>query len=300
MSKTQIQSGDIADGAVGSPQLANTGVSGGTYTSATIRVNDKGQIISATSNTAFTGTIAPAAITPQGSGSTLNADMLDGKHASQFASPAHTHDHGTLTGLGDDDHPQYQLLTAKNSPGGYVGLAVSGYVSPSRLGSGYASGKALFGNTWTSPVTGVTDHGMLTGLNPDNDHPQYQLVAGKDAASGYAGLDVSGLIGITHFALSPAAGKILYGNQTWASPDHGTLLGLSDDDHTQYHTDARALTWLQSKGIDELSDVSPTVGKADGDVLTWNSTSSKWTNEAPTGGSGLTQAQVLARVSFRG
>jgi Chaperone of endosialidase len=41
---------------------------------------------------------------------TLNADLLDGLHASDFASSGHTHDHGTLTGLGDDDHPQYFAL----------------------------------------------------------------------------------------------------------------------------------------------------------------------------------------------
>ena len=31
--------------------------------------------------------------------------------------------------------------------------------------------------------------------------------------------------------------------------DHGALDGLTDDDHTQYHTDARALTWLGTTDI---------------------------------------------------
>ena len=31
--------------------------------------------------------------------------------------------------------------------------------------------------------------------------------------------------------------------------DHGDLEGLTDDDHTQYHTDARALTWLGTTDI---------------------------------------------------
>lgn len=31
-----------------------------------------------------------------------------------------------------------------------------------------------------------------------------------------------------------------------ASSDHGNLSGLGDDDHTQYHNDSRALTWLQA------------------------------------------------------
>jgi len=34
--------------------------------------------------------------------------------------------------------------------------------------------------------------------------------------------------------------------------DHGTLTGLADDDHTQYHTDARALTWLGTRSTTDL------------------------------------------------
>jgi hypothetical protein len=38
--------------------------------------------------------------------------------------------------------------------------------------------------------------------------------------------------------------------------DHGLLSGLSDDDHTQYHTDARADTWLGTKTTDDLTEGS--------------------------------------------
>ena len=34
--------------------------------------------------------------------------------------------------------------------------------------------------------------------------------------------------------------------------DHGSLTGLADDDHTQYHTDGRALTWLNTRSIADL------------------------------------------------
>lgn len=43
--------------------------------------------------------------------------------------------------------------------------------------------------------------------------------------------------------------------------DHGNLLGLADDDHTQYHTDARALTWLGTRSIADI-------GTRDHDLLT--------------------------------
>lgn len=36
--------------------------------------------------------------------------------------------------------------------------------------------------------------------------------------------------------------------------DHGLLTGLNDDDHTQYHTDSRADTWLGDKTTDDLSE----------------------------------------------
>ena len=45
------------------------------------------------------------------------------------------------------------------------------------------------------------------------------------------------------------ASKMLVGNFTGATgvTDHGALTGLSDDDHTQYHTDARAATWADPR-----------------------------------------------------
>ena len=40
--------------------------------------------------------------------------------------------------------------------------------------------------------------------------------------------------------------------------DHGDLQGKGDDDHTQYHTDARALSWLNTQGLAQLADVGVT------------------------------------------
>lgn len=36
--------------------------------------------------------------------------------------------------------------------------------------------------------------------------------------------------------------------------DHGSLSGLGDDDHTQYHNDARALTWLNTRSTSDLPE----------------------------------------------
>jgi len=41
-----------------------------------------------------------------------------------------------------------------------------------------------------------------------------------------------------------------------AGVDHGSLGGLADDDHTQYHNDSRALTWLGTRSTSDLPEGS--------------------------------------------
>ena len=43
---------------------------------------------------------------------------------------------------------------------------------------------------------------------------------------------------------------------------HGALTGLANDDHTQYHTDARAASWLATKNITALANIASTTGNA--------------------------------------
>src|SRR5574343_823893 len=55
-----------------------------------------------------------------------------------------------------------------------------------------------------------------------------------------------------------------------ASLDHGELSGLDGDDHTQYHTDARALAWLESLCAAPLKTATVTVSSAE--LLALNAT----------------------------
>ena len=68
------------------------------------------------------------------------------------------YDHGSLSGLGDNDHPQYQL-SATN--------ALSGLTDVSAMVP--TTGQVLIwdGTEWTASTNpaGVTDHGLLTGPN---------------------------------------------------------------------------------------------------------------------------------------
>jgi len=55
-----------------------------------------------------------------------------------------------------------------------------------------------------------------------------------------------------------------------ASLDHGELSGLDGDDHSQYHTDARALTWLTAVCAAPLKTTTVTVSSAE--LLALNAT----------------------------
>ena len=146
-------------------------------------------------------------------------------------------DHGGLTGLADDDHPQYRLESENHSHGS----------------SGLQGG--------------TLDHGTaLTGL-ADDDHPQYQKESEKSQASGYASLDGTVKVPLVELptgttsstvALGDAAATLIATHEGAGDPhagyrlesadhshqstglqagtlDHGAALtGLTDDDHTIY------------------------------------------------------------------
>lgn len=86
--------------------------------------------------------------------------------------------------------------------------------------------RASLGTSIPSVSTGVTDHGLLTGLL-DDDHPQYQLESEKGSVSGYCGLDSSAKVAATnlHLTTTPpvdvAKSSASYGSATTiARSDH--------------------------------------------------------------------------------
>lgn len=69
---------------------------------------------------------------------------------------------------------------------------------------------------------------------------------------------------------------------------HGNLSGLGADDHTQYHNDTRADTWLGTKSIDDIGDVT-TPTPVDGQVLTWSGAANQWVSRpVPPASDGVT------------
>ena len=124
----------------------------------------------------------------EGASSGLDADLLDGQDSTAFATSTHNHDHGTLTGLGDDDHPQYFHLGQNETVSGRPAFdgGTSGSSAPFTVDStflvtnlnadlldGQHAGAfwKLGGNADTTPGTdflGTTDNMSLT-LRVGND-----------------------------------------------------------------------------------------------------------------------------------
>ena len=148
------------------------------------------------------GTAASAVSSHEGAGDPhtgYRLESADHSHASTGLQAGQL-DHGTaLTGLSDDDHPQYTQKATLTTKGDiYAATAAS---TPARLGvgtDGYvltADSLEATGIKWAAPGTGG-DHGALTGLT-DDDHTQYVLEASADISGD---LQLSGDISPTAIA----------------------------------------------------------------------------------------------------
>ena len=149
-------------------------------------------------------------------------------------------DHGALTGLTDNDHPQYALSS----------LVDDNYNDLLGVSSTVFNGSS----TWAGG--GVSDHGALTGLT-DNDHPQYVLSA--------TNTNLSSLVSDNQTNISNVSSTVFNSSAAWAvdtdTTDHGSFTGLGDDDHPHYVLSATNtnLSSLVSDNQTNLLGVSSTV-----------------------------------------
>lgn len=266
-------------------------------------------------------------------------------------------DHGSLTGLGDDDHPQYVLRSILTTNGDLFTRA-GGVVTRIGIGADSQVLTVVAGVPVWQPNsgTGVTDHGALTGL-ADNDHPQYLLVADIDdvpvngevaqpissnwafdhvaaadphpgytttaelsaaitaheaagdphpgyltAAEGAAAFEAAGAVAAHAAAGDPHTGYRLesadHNHQSSGAQagqlDHGlALLGLSDDDHPQYVL--RSILTTNGDLFTRSGGVIARLGiGADSQVLTVVAGALAW---AASGGSGVTDHGALTGLA---
>jgi len=135
---------DITSGTVSEPRIASTIARDAEVTSAISTHSGDANA----HHTRYTNAEAwNAVLANDGSGSDLDADLLDGQQAGAFASSSHSHDHGSLSGLSDDDHTQYFHLSQNEILNGRPAF------------NGGTSGA-------TSPFT-VDSNTLVTSLNAD-------------------------------------------------------------------------------------------------------------------------------------
>jgi hypothetical protein len=193
----------------------------------------------------------PTVLGSDGSGSGLDADKLDNLDSSAFAPSTHAHDHGSLTGLGDDDHSQYFNLSQNEKVtgrpafnGGTVSLppfSVNSTTLVKNLNADKLDGKdaSAFGDiTGVTAGTGLSGGGTtgnvtvnvkvplsLSGSSNDaiikgsNSYPSGRAVVGyATARAGYT----SGVYGQS----ASDSGKGVYG---YATATSGTTFGVRGD-----------------------------------------------------------------------
>jgi len=118
-------------------------------------------------------------------------------------------DHGDLTGLADDDHPQYILVDGSR---GFTST-VSG-ISPTE-DDHLTTKEYVDDELATLSGSMITDHGDLTGLG-DDDHPQYTLADGTRAFTGtVSGIDPTEDAHLTTKQYVDDQFTTLSGNRKW-------------------------------------------------------------------------------------
>ncbi len=100
----------------------------------------------------------------------------------------------------------------------------------------------LNGTTILGSPLSLANGGLGVALiDPNAD----RLYFWDDSAGSTAFLELGPNLSITGTTIDAIGGGVT---------DHGLLTGLNDDDHTQYHTDGRASTWLGTKSTTDLTE----------------------------------------------
>jgi hypothetical protein len=159
-------------------------------------------------------------------------------------------DHGALSGLADDDHPQYSLVDGTRPYTGPVG-GVDPTISSHLATKGYVD-SALNGRVWREPVID------LLNTPPGSPSTGDRYIVSPIGTGDWAGQDnnIAEWSGSVWAFETPEEGWTVWADNPnkqysydedstqWIGgaggvSDHGALTGLGDDDHVQYHNDTR-------------------------------------------------------------
>jgi hypothetical protein len=209
-------------------------------------------------------------------------------------------DHGALSGLGDDDHPQYLLVNGSRAMSDDLDLGTNnitnvGTVDGRDISADGSSLDSHLSNTSNPHNTSIANigSGTLSQLNTaisdatlddasasrtPTTHASTHEDGGSDPLDGYNlslsyspdnyNAPINNVIGEHIASIDQTLASIGNGGVT----DHGELSGLSDDDHTQYIlvNGTRAFTGNINLGANEITNVGNVDGRdisADGSAL---------------------------------
>jgi hypothetical protein len=154
--------------------------------------------------------------------------------------PAGPSAHGDLSGLDDDDHPQY--INEARGDARYTPIAHAGGSGVHAIASVTGLQTALDGKA--TIANGVTNGDSHDHSGGDGAAIAYANVTGTPTLGTSAELDYGTSAGNTVILDGLARLPAVDGSQLVNLPgggvtDHGALTGLADDDHSQYHNNAR-------------------------------------------------------------
>jgi hypothetical protein len=134
-------------------------------------------------------------------------------------------DHGDLTGLADDDHPQYQLRSELGATNAALLATVASLYQP--LDADLTAWAAV------NPSSYSTTAEASALYQPIGTYATTNVFVGASSVA-------NGTVGLVPKPLAGEEAKFLRADGTWAASagggvtDHGALTGLADDDHPQY------------------------------------------------------------------
>ena len=187
--------------------------------------------------------------------------------------------HGTLTGLGADDHTQYTLADGTRPFSGVI----SG-ITPT-LGSHLTTrdyvDNAVQGIEWQDSIF---DRDLASAPGGPAVADRYIVAAGASGVWAGHDDDIATWSGTAWIFTTPTLGMIVgvddevrtvrWNGSAWVffgtTVDHGNLSGLGDDDHPQYHDGSLAYTGALNMGGNAISNVGLVDGRnvsVDGGVL---------------------------------
>lgn len=201
------------------------------------------------------------------SGIGTNSHATIDTHIGSTANPhSITKTHVGLANVTNDAQIAKSIGTAKGDVIGFTASAV-----PARVGVGLdgqvltADAVSASGFKWATPASGVTDHGLLSGL-ADDDHSQYHNDARGDAR--YAPIAKGVTNGDTHNHVGGDGGQIAHGDLSGIGSNAHSVIDTHLGSTSNPHSTTKAQVGLTN--VTDEAQIAKSIGTAKGDVIAFS------------------------------